>query len=261
MSETDSGGPSTSAPKRPPFWRPLLRTATTGVLLGCTIYGIFDVAGEYSTYLALRNKAMELAESDTDLKEQIGHPFTLGPWYNSKIGFAAGGNVAQCSFQVIGQRQITDVSVRGVRMPGTMGAALYNLLGPAKWTLLDCNAMFPAGGGQVRPKSLIPPGPLAEHDPALDAGGGSSAAAAAAAHGRRAPSTSSTATAAAPGTTSKAPESSTGQQHAAAGGAAGAMLAAAVGAAPAQAATPSAAKEGSDSLAGTNAPCPWWRPW
>ena len=33
---------------------------------------------------------------------------------------------------------------------------IYNVLGPGEWQLLDCDAMFPSGGGLVKPQSLLP---------------------------------------------------------------------------------------------------------
>eukprot|EP00798_Chlamydomonas_sp_ICE-L_P027384 gene27384-4688_t len=144
--------------RRAPLLRPLLRTAAGGLVLGVCIYGVLDVIGEYSTYTILRSNALELAEADEQLKEQIGHPFSLGPWYNSKFGYQGRGMVASTTFQLIGQKQITDVSVRGVRDKDPMPSALYNV-GNGRWRVIDCSAMFPIGGGRVKPKSLIPPPP------------------------------------------------------------------------------------------------------
>ncbi len=61
--------------RRAPLLRPLLRTAAGGLVLGVCVYGVLDVIGEYSTYRILRSSALELAEGDEQLKEQIGHPF------------------------------------------------------------------------------------------------------------------------------------------------------------------------------------------
>ncbi len=55
-----------------------------------------------------------------------------------------------------GTRQITDVTVRGLRGGGWVNRALYNVVGPGAWTVVDCTAMFPAGGGLVAPRSLLP---------------------------------------------------------------------------------------------------------
>ena len=71
-------------------------------------------------------------------------------------GFSAGRNIAQCAFQLQGQRQITDITVRGLRQPGMTNTCLYNVLGPGVWTVVDCTAMFPSGGGMVKPQSLLP---------------------------------------------------------------------------------------------------------
>lgn len=142
-------------------WRPLLHTAAAGALLGVGLYTAADVAGELTTFGILRSQALQLAENNEELKQQIGSPFTLGPWYNARIGFSAGRNIAQCSFQLQGKQQITDVTVRGVRRSGISNTLAYNVAGPGEWKLIDCNAMFPSGGGLVEPRSLMPPPPKA----------------------------------------------------------------------------------------------------
>ena len=136
-----------------------------------------------------------MAQQSESLKNQIGAPYTLGPWYNARIGahikaapscrcnctgmrpmtltdvhgyrylhgfvryhagFSSGSHIASCSFQLQGQRQITDVTVRGMRQPGIGNTLAYNLVGSGRWTVFDCTAMFPSGGGLVRPQSLLP---------------------------------------------------------------------------------------------------------
>ena len=59
---------------------------------------------------------------------------------------AASRNIAQCSFQLQGQHQITDITVRGFRQPGMTNTCLYNSIGPGEWKVIDCTAMFPSGG-------------------------------------------------------------------------------------------------------------------
>jgi hypothetical protein len=71
-----------------------------GFVGGLLIYGASDVLGEYTTFVKLQERGLELANHSSELKEQIGHPFTTGPWYNGRIGFTAGGNLAQCTFQL-----------------------------------------------------------------------------------------------------------------------------------------------------------------
>lgn len=79
---------------------PLVKTAGMGFVGGLLIYGANDVLGEYTTFIKLQDRALDLANQSSELKEQIGHPFTTGPWYNGRIGFTAGGNLAQCTFQL-----------------------------------------------------------------------------------------------------------------------------------------------------------------
>lgn len=79
---------------------PLIKTAGAGFVGGLLIYGVGDVLGEYTTFFQLQDKAMILANRSQELKDQIGHPFTAGPWYNARIGFTAGGHLAQCTFQL-----------------------------------------------------------------------------------------------------------------------------------------------------------------
>lgn len=60
-------------------------------------------------------------------------------------------------FLVQGSKQITDISVKSARPGGGFShKALYNIVGPGTWTIIDCTAMFPSGGGLVKPKSLMP---------------------------------------------------------------------------------------------------------
>ncbi|GAX72621.1 hypothetical protein CEUSTIGMA_g77.t1 [Chlamydomonas eustigma] len=136
--------------------RTLFHTALAGCIGGVAMYVAADVGGDYTTYVILRNVAMQLAESNEGLKKQIGHPFSLGPWYNARIGFSAGRNIAQCSFQLLGQDQITDLTVRGVRRTGISSTLLYNIAGLGEWKVVECTAMFPSGGGLVKPQSLMP---------------------------------------------------------------------------------------------------------
>jgi hypothetical protein len=56
-----------------------------------------------------------------------------------------------------GERQLTDVSVRGVRAGGWAHCALYNVTG-GSWTVVDCTAMFPDGAGSAVARSLLPKG-------------------------------------------------------------------------------------------------------
>lgn len=137
-------------------WKPLVHTAVAGALLGVCIYTAADVAGDFTTFLILRRQAVHLANENDGLRKQIGFPYSLGPWYNARIGFSAGRNIAQCSFQLQGDQQITDVSVRGVRRSGVGNTFVYNVAGPGEWKLIDCSAMFPSGGGLVEPRSLMP---------------------------------------------------------------------------------------------------------
>lgn len=81
-------------------WKPLLRTAGVGFVGGVLIWGAGDVLGEFTTFMKLREGAMVLANDNQELKDQIGQPFSLGPWYNASIGFTAGGNIAMCTFQL-----------------------------------------------------------------------------------------------------------------------------------------------------------------
>jgi hypothetical protein len=55
-----------------------------------------------------------------------------------------------------GSKQITDVTVRGLRAKGFSNRALYNLFGPGAWAVIDTTAMFPAGDGLVQPRSILP---------------------------------------------------------------------------------------------------------
>ena len=64
----------------------ILHTGIAGGLLGVTLYLANDVAGEISTYIILRDQAYELAQQSESLKAQIGSPYTLGPWWNARIG-------------------------------------------------------------------------------------------------------------------------------------------------------------------------------
>lgn len=64
----------------------IIKNAIAGGILGVTMYFAADVAGEYTTYAILRDQAVALAERNEALEKQIGSPFTLGPWYNARIG-------------------------------------------------------------------------------------------------------------------------------------------------------------------------------
>lgn len=136
-------------------------SALAGFVLGITLYAGGDVANDILAFQILRSQARELADEDEELLEQIGSPLKYGPWYNSSIGFTHRGGIAQCTFQLVGSKQITDVNVRGIRGPGYASNLLYNTIGPRKWDLMMCTAMMPGGGGTVKPKTLLkqPPRP------------------------------------------------------------------------------------------------------
>jgi hypothetical protein len=93
-------------------WKPIAHTTVAGCLLGVGLYVGADSLGDFSTYYLLRSKAVALADVNEALQKQIGFPYTLGPWYNARMGFSSGGSIAMCSFQLQGAAQITDVSGR-----------------------------------------------------------------------------------------------------------------------------------------------------
>ncbi|GIL88784.1 hypothetical protein Vretimale_19623 [Volvox reticuliferus] len=137
----------------------LVRSSVAGAILGVSIYVGADVFGEYTTYCTLRDQGLAFANQDSALVEQIGTPFDSGPWYNASIGFAQSGHIAAVTFPLKGSKQITDVTVRAVRRPGVPSTALYNVFG-GEWKVLDCSAMLPQGGGNVRPRSIMPYQPV-----------------------------------------------------------------------------------------------------
>jgi hypothetical protein len=132
-----------------------VRSAMAGFVLGVTLYAGGDVVNDILTFQILRSQASALANDDEELLEQIGSPLKHGPWYNSTIGFTHKGGIAQCTFQLLGSKQITDVNVKGIRGPGYASNLLYNTIGPGKWDLMMCTAMMPGGGGTVKPKPLM----------------------------------------------------------------------------------------------------------
>ena len=107
----------------------LAKVAGLGAGLGCCLYAAADVVGDYTTHVALRDLALLLANEHEELKQQIGHPFTPGAWYNASIGYSGGGMIAQTTLQLQGVRQVTDVTARGIRRSGYLHNAFYNLLG------------------------------------------------------------------------------------------------------------------------------------
>ncbi len=72
---------------------PIVHRVVAGSILGVAIYVGADVAGEYTTYVILRDQANSMAQQNDSLNAQIGAPYTLGPWYNARIGGAPGSNV------------------------------------------------------------------------------------------------------------------------------------------------------------------------
>lgn len=61
-----------------------------------------------------------------------------------------------CPLLFQGNKQVTDVTVKGLRAKGFHNRALYNLIGPGAWVVIDCTAMFPDSEGFVQPRSLLP---------------------------------------------------------------------------------------------------------
>lgn len=139
--------------------KPLAGSAIGGVALGVSLYAVTELAGDMSTFFLLRTKALALSNDNQELKDRLGHPFSVGFWYNSRIGFTHRGHMCQCTFPLLGTHEMTDVTVRAVRKKCVWGNAFYNFLGSADWTLLVCDAMFPAGGAMAEPRSLLSPPP------------------------------------------------------------------------------------------------------
>jgi hypothetical protein len=167
--------------------RAYFRSALGGFVLGVTLYAGSDVANDLLTYRLLRSAARQLADEDQELLRQIGSPLGFGPWYNSSIGFTHRGHIAHCTFQLAGSKQITDVNVKGIRGPGHASNLLYNTLGASKWELMACQAMMPAGGGTVKPRSLLKAAPAATEQQQSDAAATHAAAAAEQAPGQARP--------------------------------------------------------------------------
>lgn len=104
-STSGASGPAPPKPAAASSWRPLLRTGAVGFVGGVLLWGVSDVLGEFTTFLKLRERALSLASESQELKDQIGYPFSTGPWYNSSIGFTGGGNIAMATFQLqVGER-------------------------------------------------------------------------------------------------------------------------------------------------------------
>jgi hypothetical protein len=150
------------------------RSGLGGLASGVFLYFVADTLNDFYIYKQLHSKAIHLAEKDDGLLDLVGTPFKSGAWYNATLGFSHRDHVAHCSFQLTGSKRTTDIVVQAGRQTGTYRSTLlYNVLGPASWDLLSCQAMFPGAGGLAEPRSLMP-----EHK---DQQEGSAAAAAAAA--------------------------------------------------------------------------------
>lgn len=96
----------------------LIRTTVQGCLLGAGLYLGADVVGEYTTYLRLRDAALEFAETSEELRAQIGHPYSIGPWYNASIGISHAGHIAAVRFQLQGQAQVRRACGEGAHLQG-----------------------------------------------------------------------------------------------------------------------------------------------
>jgi hypothetical protein len=138
------------------------RVALGGALLAGVVGLSADLANDVVTYSILKEQAVELAGKDESLCELIGEPFVTGPWYSSSIGFTHKGHIATSTFQLTGTKRATDVQVRAVRRTGYPLTLLYNLVGPAEWQLMTCQAMMPGSGGLAQPKNLLPVPPKAQ---------------------------------------------------------------------------------------------------
>jgi hypothetical protein len=153
--------------------RPVLRGAAGGLALGGFLYLVGDTASDLLTYRALHGAALELVAADEQLVGLVGAPYTTGAWYNATLGFSHRDRVAHCTFQLQGSRRVSDVAVKAGRASaGPASVILYNLAArPGGWRLLSCQAMVPAEGGLVQPRSLMP-----EHreDEQAQKGGGAS---------------------------------------------------------------------------------------
>lgn len=139
-----------------------LKSVAVGATLGVSLYAIADLVGDLSTFFILRKKAVDLANNNEELKHWLGFPFSTGPWYNARMGFSQHGHICQTTFPILGTNEMTDLTVRAVKRRSYGGNAFYNFLGSGEWTLLACDAMFPAGGALAEPKSLLPPPLLPE---------------------------------------------------------------------------------------------------
>jgi hypothetical protein len=165
---------------------PTLRAGLRGVLLGGVLYMAADTGSDLYVFSVLRHHALSLAAGDEQLAQLLGSPLTAGAWYDSTLAFSHRERVAHATVQLRGPRGVTDVSVRaGRRQEGPRSAIWYNILGPAEWRMLSCQAMVPAEGGLVTPRSLIP------DDISEEARAGPSSRAGGAAHGHALPAPTS----------------------------------------------------------------------
>lgn len=132
------------------------RSALIGACAASLLYAANDVAAELTTYVRLRQEALRLAQNNASLCSTLGGQLTAGPWYNASLMLSQNGHVAKCTMQVVGNQRVSDVVIRASRTPGLSPAVWFNLVGPANWTITMCSALLPAGGGAVKPVSLLP---------------------------------------------------------------------------------------------------------
>eukprot|EP01025_Chloroclados_australasicus_P040193 TRINITY_DN4186_c0_g1_i7.p2 TRINITY_DN4186_c0_g1~~TRINITY_DN4186_c0_g1_i7.p2 ORF type:complete len:100 (-),score=4.33 TRINITY_DN4186_c0_g1_i7:63-362(-) len=86
---------------------PIAKHGLAVALFGTAFFLLEDGANDIVMYSMFHKKALELALKSERLEEDLGKPFHIQPWYESKIGFSKFGLTAHGSFVMHGCQRLT----------------------------------------------------------------------------------------------------------------------------------------------------------
>ncbi|XP_024401972.1 uncharacterized protein [Physcomitrium patens] len=145
------------------------RKLTSLLVLGVTGVGALSIWDDYLIFHQCSKGALDIANSDSELKTILGENIAQGPLYAATMGLDREGNSAQCSFPVTGSLDSGNLHLRAVRYEEK-----YKWLTPyfpgfsgGRWEVLVLEALVPTNNPPARQRLN-----LIQRKPKIGDGGG-----------------------------------------------------------------------------------------
>jgi hypothetical protein len=127
------------------------RTAVAVGLALATACVVEDALNDLVLWRICVARATPVVESHARLRNSLGEPFRVEPWWNGSVNSRGSGNLASVVYLVDGERASCDVQVVLVRAPGQAFGAVQrimpnlfvNLAAPEGWRVVRMEAILP----------------------------------------------------------------------------------------------------------------------